>query len=435
MNELFTNFELANFDNSTYTLSFSLSTVNEIYALKKTAIRYLEIVCNVSQFGETGTVIFDVPNNTLTQIGALSLDNQSTINFNIFIRTNDLDTTLALEDEKAIKIITQLQKSQQNIEDNTIQPFVFSFEEITIANLKQTQYIDATVQPLGEALINTITVNKSTNYTEPSAEIKVDIADIIDYPSVVSTLENDESYYDYSVKLLRAACNNDGPTHIHLHNYEGDRVFEVVSLGTEIRRVCEEIEANNFTSIFEVFTTSPNDTNKLPNIFRSSVVDKYKVFTPDYTSLLNSKWVDYKLVQSTNAETAEEVVTYNEMRQYFKDNVCGGREPSLPVAPEENRRVVKYEMQYGDEADRIIIRNAMMRSFIFDNTTIVLRVPGLPARTSGEFILINNVNSESKSSINGLWFVTSVRHIIESELYVNEITAVKFLTLNNSVYI
>jgi hypothetical protein len=49
------------------------------------------------------------------------------------------------------------------------------------------------------------------------------------------------------------------------------------------------------------------------------------------------------------------------------------------------------------------------------------------------FILINGDKKDQTESPTGYWFIVSIKHIFENEMYQNEITAVKFCTKPNNI--
>jgi hypothetical protein len=66
---------------------------------------------------------------------------------------------------------------------------------------------------------------------------------------------------------------------------------------------------------------------------------------------------------------------------------------------------------------------------IFQNACINFRVLGLPCRQVGQFIAIDRTDGVEPSPYNdkfyGQWFIISLRHVFEGELYYNDITAIK----------
>lgn len=66
---------------------------------------------------------------------------------------------------------------------------------------------------------------------------------------------------------------------------------------------------------------------------------------------------------------------------------------------------------------------------VFQNACIHFRAPGLPFRQIGRFIAIDRTEGVESSIYNdklyGQWFIISIRHVFEGEMYYNDITAVK----------
>jgi hypothetical protein len=426
--------EPAIIDRNSFTIGFSLSTTSGVVPLRKASIPYLEIIDDIAHIGNTGTVVFNVPDNLLSKINAISIDNSGPTIFNIFIRQNDLDILNLTEDEKHISISTQLQRSKQTTANTTDTPFTFTFEETVISDLKQ-EYITPdhiSLGSLGDNIINVVTRNKTQNYNE---EVRLQTSGIIPSDKVINSIEDSDSYYDYLVRLTRSAIYSDsGPAHIHLTNYKDDRVVELYSLGEEVKEVCNKIDQKDFSGISEIFTTSVNSTvGSTGPMMRENAIDIYNFELPDYMTLLDNKWINFRVMSSTRSGTSLGSASYNDLYEEFRDKICGGREPALPKPSEQlaKRKYKTYLSEYGVVNDNNIIKNAIFKSFMFDNTSISFRVPGMSARQSGRFIIINNVDGSSfNTELSGLWYIVSVKHLFEQELYTNEIIATRFVTLN-----
>jgi hypothetical protein len=87
--------------------------------------------------------------------------------------------------------------------------------------------------------------------------------------------------------------------------------------------------------------------------------------------------------------------------------------------------------------DRLAIgfgTNALFKSFIFDNVALTFRVKGQPYRSAGKFIQIEADGSSSSTSsrssnntneLNGYWYIISVKHVFENDIYFNDYVCVK----------
>jgi hypothetical protein len=71
---------------------------------------------------------------------------------------------------------------------------------------------------------------------------------------------------------------------------------------------------------------------------------------------------------------------------------------------------------------------------LFQNTCINFRAPGLTSRQVGRFVAIDRTEGVESTPFNdkfyGQWFIISIKHIFEGELYYNDITAVKLHRFN-----
>jgi hypothetical protein len=427
-------FEQSILGTGSYTIGFTLSTVDGILPLKKVSIPYLEITDDIAHLGDTGIVTFNTPDNFLSKTEFISLLNKCNTYFSVYIEQNDAYILDIPEDQKIISFTAQLQQSLQKSRDTTENPFTFSFEEDFVAALKQEVLDPETTRAtsLGEALVDVVTSNKTRNYSE---RVTVNTAGITPAEKVVGTKLESDSRYDYIIRLLRAALyNNTEPVYLHVTNEEGERVIELYSLAEKIKSTCELIRQNNFSSVYEIFTTKA-DSSISPTgpVLRENIIDEYTLYAPDYFTLLDEKWINFRVMSSTRDGVSLGSITYNDLYDEFKVSVCGNNEPSLPLPSEitEKRKFNVLESQYGVVNDINIIKSAVFKSFMFDNTTISFRTPGAPWRKSGEFIIINGVDGNSfNSELDGLWYIVSIKHILEQETYTNEIIATRFVSLN-----
>jgi hypothetical protein len=71
---------------------------------------------------------------------------------------------------------------------------------------------------------------------------------------------------------------------------------------------------------------------------------------------------------------------------------------------------------------------------LFQNTCINFRAPGLTSRQVGRFVAIDRTEGVESTPFNdkfyGQWFIISIKHVFEGELYYNDITAVKVHRFN-----
>lgn len=79
----------------------------------------------------------------------------------------------------------------------------------------------------------------------------------------------------------------------------------------------------------------------------------------------------------------------------------------------------------------------LLHTGLFQNTAINFRALGLTNREPGRFIAIDKTEGVEQGSFEdkffGQWFVINVRHVIESEIYYNDITAIKLHRFQNKL--
>lgn len=98
-----------------------------------------------------------------------------------------------------------------------------------------------------------------------------------------------------------------------------------------------------------------------------------------------------------------------------------------------NQNLKSTTSLYGDEEDLIMRQHAglqkLLHTGVFQNACIHFRTLGLTNREPGRFIAIDKTegveSGEFQDKFFGQWFVVNVKHVFESEIYYNEITAVK----------
>jgi hypothetical protein len=101
-----------------------------------------------------------------------------------------------------------------------------------------------------------------------------------------------------------------------------------------------------------------------------------------------------------------------------------------------NRDVHPQFSLHGDDPD---IRQhtgltKLLKTGIFLNTAINFRTLGLTSRQAGRFIAIDKTQGvdpgDFPDKFYGQWFIINIKHIIESEIYYNDITAIKIHRFN-----
>jgi len=115
-----------------------------------------------------------------------------------------------------------------------------------------------------------------------------------------------------------------------------------------------------------------------------------------------------------------------------------GEKLFLPVL-EEEKKDRNFNPVFSPDGDNPNIRQniglqKLLKLGVFENAAINFRTLGLPFRESGRFIAIDKINGadagEFEDKFYGQWFIIDIKHIFESEIYYNDITAVKVHRFN-----
>jgi hypothetical protein len=259
---------------------------------------------------------------------------------------------------------------------------------------------------------------------------------------VPGIITNGDTYYDVVVNKLYNLLyyNEHGPGLIRLSNKGGKRVVELTPIGEFTKNFIRAFESKQNVAkyVSDSFTLAPMEPNS-SQTFRESVIENHSIIKPKYDELFRDKWVNYTMTQHTTSDittTKNNTLTYSNLKSEFERIVCGGKTSNLPERTDLGKKDVKYtsyQSQFGVDNENLNIASlkaSVFKSFIYDNTKIKFRVPGLPHRKPGFFISINDAKKKNaETELSGFWYIISVLHIFEGETYVNEIEAVKFFTL------
>ena len=144
--------------------------------------------------------------------------------------------------------------------------------------------------------------------------------------------------------------------------------------------------------------------------------------------------------KTPNVKTAREFIA----KKYINELYKGGGDPeklfliNLEENKQTNKNIKPIFSLYGDDP---IARQAdnlqkLLHLGVFQNTCINFRTLGLTNREPGRFIAIDKTEGvdpgDFQDKFYGQWFVIHVKHVFETELFYNEITAVKIHRFNET---
>ena len=437
--------EQANIENSLYTFNFSIATGTSNpsdgrgTSITKGDVAFLTIVDDLTPNGYTGYVKFKNPSNILNHVGMGGASNKNSMWFNIDIQSNDFKSKNT--DDTGIKATVQLRDSKDSTA-GVSGDAAFNFSEIHISQLQQNNVEAAhpwlqKSKTIGEAIVES-TIYGCANETLRGGETKVK-----DTPAMTpGIISNGDTYYDVVVNKLYNLLfyKEHGPGLLRFETKNSKRVVELYAIGEFTKNFIKAFESkqNLAKYVTDSFTLAPFEPGG-STTFRESVIEQYDVVKPKYDELLKEKWLSYTMTQHTASDvttTKNNTFTYDNLKKEFEQIVCGGKKSNLPERTDLGTKDVRYksyQCQFSvtdDNLNEAALKAFVFKSFIYDNTKIKFRVPGIPHRKPGRFIAINDVQKKGgDTELAGFWYVISVLHIFENETYTNEIEAVRFFTI------
>lgn len=135
---------------------------------------------------------------------------------------------------------------------------------------------------------------------------------------------------------------------------------------------------------------------------------------------------------NNNVETARKFIAEKYISKVYKKG--SNNEDLFLITLEDEKKDRNFKPTFSPDGDNPKIRqNAglqkLLKLGVFQNAAVNFRTLGLPFREPGRFIAIDKIvgseSGEFEDKFYGQWFVIDIKHIFESEVYYNDITAVK----------
>ena len=199
---------------------------------------------------------------------------------------------------------------------------------------------------------------------------------------------------------------------------------------------------------------SPSKVLRAPQNNSSDTVD---ISSPAYSYISNYRFVDIAAVTNSqnfcnrpvhsfdhrqrvwtleqgnnNVQSARKLIADNYIGQLYK---TGSSNEKLFLVNIEDEKIDKnFKPIFSPDGDNSIIRQnlglqKLLKIGVFQNACINFRTLGLSCRESGRFIAIDKQtgvdSGDFEDKFFGQWFVIDIKHIFESEIYYNDITAIK----------
>ena len=445
----------SNIGNSVYEFDFSLTRVindmeYKFIPISKGMILYLEIEDNLSKFGCQGRVIFNNFYSILDKLGLGSGINQGVTLFDINFKNLDFDDKVSIVD-KAFQIVTQLGTGDDDSKNPVDKNLTYEFEEYVVRLLREQKVKPDTVT--SSKVTDIIRGLLSTGIDKIKKGVYVDPSNFQDSPVIIPIehiIKPNQSFYDLISICYKYLWYPDvnSPGLLQLENFKIDdtkiqRKFTMHPLFTDIKEFHEKILTNDKDLkkyVIEQFTIGGESDSVT---VRENTIEEYNVCEADLATLLKTTWVNHRATYLNNGnitDTTVNTIKYNDLRELFKKAVLNKKQdPNVPEdkSVNENSEVAvdiitnDYVCDFREDATSPIVIEAgikamVTRSFIFDNSAITFKTIGNPYRKPGMFILLNEDKPDENQSPFGYWFVVSVKHIFENDIYHNQITAVKF---------
>lgn len=453
--------ERINIENSLYEFDFVIFSDDGKNAvqLNKSSVRYLEIEDNLANIGMVGKIIISNYNGLLQKLNAYNVNTESP---NIAIRFKNLDFKAAgTKIIPEVHLLAALGKSTE-MSSNVIDRHVaFEFEEKSIVKLKrfyinnpgEVLTLNQNTEAKPELTISQIFKAYCPEIMQNAEDIKASSSE----PLAVTVLKQGDSAYDIITKAYDHLAYDpaDGeiksPGLVQVENVEGklERKLVIKSLAEDITEFFKIVQKKGDASKYlnDKFTVA--FSNKGDVVLRDNVITKYDIMRVNYEEVFERKWSNVYKVSGDIDGSFTQYYKYSELRTAFENLFTNPYACNLPNRDDNTIKILEYS--YPGAVSNVVTTawatNKILKSFIYDNVAVVFKVKGQPYRVPGKFIRINmdNPTGANKSTskytascaststdesadsdiLNGWWYVISVQHVFENDIYFNKITAVK----------
>jgi hypothetical protein len=443
--------------------------------ITKSSIKFLEIKDDLVNFGYTGTITFSNYFGLLQKFGMYDIQDEAPF---ISIRFKNLDFEEAKKAAPPVYFIGSLGKNYETSSNVIDKHATFEFEEYTIAKLKRitvetvleneatdyasldftkqlarsTETGDFTPVALAERFIKmglklaNITANVKITGTPDDSVLGAGYLDVTQNKySIFEVLQKLSNFLAFTLPDDFPSVFKDyvAPGIIKIKNTSDYKEREIVikSLVGEIRDFLKLIKNNKSSEdisnyLTEKFVISLSND---PTTYRDNFIPKYDLMRVNYEDVYENKWCNLDINCGTTDCTLNPLIPYEELRVAFENMFTAPFATNLPRRTDEvNGQSVKTKgYSLIQVPDRLAIgfgTNALFKSFIFDNVALTFRVKGQPYRSAGKFIQIEADGSSSSTSsrsssttneLNGYWYIISVKHVFENDIYFNDYVCVK----------
>lgn len=461
----------SNYEFEIFLVNASESSNMQIVPISKSSIKYLEITNDLINIGYVGKVVFTNYYGILEKLQLLTSYSEAPY---MYLRLKNLDFQSTKSNHDDIYLTASLQTGQEvnlNAIDGSL---AYNFEELCISKLKRTRVsflknnsgtlFDTTAPTIdsGDLLLDSLTpADHIKNYfingvadaeidgTILTNEVKIDGSSnlIREQVSKITNISNPDSYYTIIERLypyVSFQTKLEGwysPGIINLVNDEktNKRKLVISSLLEGMQTFFDLIKTNPTSKDIKNYLTerfNVAQTGDSP-YFSDNYIDKYELKRVNYDDVFEKKWATIELVSEDPCSNDLYVIKYDQLRAAF-ENIC--TKPFASNLPDRKNDVEMDKikrLQYArPNIDPTLAQvygiNKVFKSFVFDNVAVTFRVKGQPYRKPGKFITIktdnvdiNNKKNKNIAEINGYWYIVSVSHVFENDVYFNDFICVK----------
>lgn len=142
--------------------------------------------------------------------------------------------------------------------------------------------------------------------------------------------------------------------------------------------------------------------------------------------------------ESHNVQKARQFISQQYIQGVYK-NLQTDLEDLFLITLDKDKRDLALVPTYSLYGEDPILRQCdgikkLLYTGLFQNACINFRAPGLTSRQIGRFVAIDRTEGVESTPFNdkfyGQWFIISLKHIFQGELYYNDITAIKVHRFN-----
>lgn len=440
--------------------------------ISKSSIKHLEITDDLVNFGYTGTITFTNYFGILQKLGMYNIADEAPF---IHVRFKNLDFAAAGKVAPSIYFIGSLGKSFESSSNVIDKHASFEFEEYLVAKLKRVTVkgvlSDTAAVGRGEfgdmaTMLGPVTntpanliqglISKGLRLSGITSSVSISGTPIEDdiHISDAGITDNKTSIFD-SVKILSSFLSFTLPSDIpgQLSDFVAPGIVKVENTPdlkqrqVIIKSLVDEI--NGFFKLIKTNKTSDKISNYLTEKFSISLsndsrtygdnfISKYNLLRVNYQDVYENKWVNTEAICGTVDCTFNSIREYELLRVAFERLFTAPFATNIPKRTDDinNDRVKTITYSAKNLPDKLAIglgTNRIFKSFIFDNVALTFRVKGQPYRSAGKFIQIeadgSSTSGTSKNTksdeLNGYWYIISLKHIFENDIYFNDYVCVK----------